>query len=150
MARALNATIAERSHEYKRPECRTPTLLKPPHRKSPISIRHQGLVKNTHVEGLLHHLCSTCHRSWTDCRLIVCQSRDWLENVMEAKIVRTLAWRIWQIKGIDLQHTVVIYGVATISRLHKMTGLFRKIALQKRLYSAKETCNFIGLAKTKK
>jgi len=57
--------------------------------------------------------------------------------------VRTLARRIWQIKGIDLPHTVVIDGVGTISRLHKMTGLFRKRALHKRLYSAKETYNFV-------
>jgi len=33
-------------------------------------------------------------------------------------------------------------GVATISRLLKIIGLFCKRALQKRLYSAKETCNF--------
>ena len=31
------------------------------------------------------------------------------------------------------------YGVATISRLLKIVGLFRKRALQKRRYSAKET-----------
>jgi len=34
------------------------------------------------------------------------------------------------------------YGVATISRLLKITGLFCKRALSKRLYSAKETYNF--------
>jgi len=34
------------------------------------------------------------------------------------------------------------YGVATISRLLKILGLFCKRALQKRLYSAKETCSF--------
>ena len=34
------------------------------------------------------------------------------------------------------------YGVATISRLLKMTGLFCKRALQERLYFAKETYNF--------
>ena len=33
------------------------------------------------------------------------------------------------------------YGVATISRLLKIIGLFRKRALSKRLYSAKETSN---------
>ena len=35
------------------------------------------------------------------------------------------------------------YGVATISRLLKIIGLFCKRILQKRLYSAKETYNFI-------
>jgi len=34
------------------------------------------------------------------------------------------------------------YGVATISRLLKILGLFCKRALQKRLYSAKESYNF--------
>jgi len=34
-----------------------------------------------------------------------------------------------------------VYGVATISRLLKNVGLFCERALQKRLYSAKETCN---------
>ena len=34
------------------------------------------------------------------------------------------------------------YGVATISRLLKFTGLFCKTALYKRLYSAEETYNF--------
>ena len=33
-------------------------------------------------------------------------------------------------------------GVATISRLLEIIGLFCKSALQKRRYSAKETCNF--------
>jgi len=35
------------------------------------------------------------------------------------------------------------YGVASISRLLKMTGLFCKRTLYKRLYSAKETYNFM-------
>jgi len=38
----------------------------------------------------------------------------------------------------DTGHT---HGVATTSRLLKIVGLFCKRALQKRLYSAKETCN---------
>jgi len=35
------------------------------------------------------------------------------------------------------------YGVAKFSRIDKITGLFRKRALHKRRYSAKETYNFI-------
>ena len=38
---------------------------------------------------------------------------------------------------------VCMYGVATISKLLKITGLFCKTALEKRLYSAKETYNLI-------
>ena len=39
------------------------------------------------------------------------------------------------------QHLQPVYGVATTSRLLKIIGLFCKRALQKRRYSAKETCN---------
>ena len=35
------------------------------------------------------------------------------------------------------------YGVALVSRIDKMIGLFCKRALYKRRYSAKETCHFI-------
>ena len=36
------------------------------------------------------------------------------------------------------------YWVATMSRLLKFIGLFCKRAIQKRRYSAKETCNFLN------
>ena len=36
----------------------------------------------------------------------------------------------------------IVYGEPTLSRLLKIIGLFCKRALKKRLYSAKETCNF--------
>jgi len=35
------------------------------------------------------------------------------------------------------------YGMATVSRIDKIIGLFCKRELQKRRYSAKETCDFI-------
>ena len=38
-----------------------------------------------------------------------------------------------------ISHT---YGVASVSRINQIIGLFCKGALQKRLYSAKETYNF--------
>ena len=41
----------------------------------------------------------------------------------------------------------VEYGVATISRLLKIIGLFCKRALFKRLYPAKQTCSLIDPAK---
>jgi len=41
-----------------------------------------------------------------------------------------------------MRKTALRYGVATISRLLKIIGLLRKRALQQRLYSAKQTCNF--------
>ena len=45
----------------------------------------------------------------------------------------------WRIE----QYSSITYGVATISRIDKTTGLFCKRDLQKRRYSAKETYNFI-------
>ena len=44
--------------------------------------------------------------------------------------------------GYDYNGSTCGYGVATISRLLKIIGLFCKRALQKRLYSAKETYDF--------
>jgi len=40
-------------------------------------------------------------------------------------------------------HTHQTYGVASLSRIDKIIGLFCKRALLKRLYSAKETCSLI-------
>ena len=37
----------------------------------------------------------------------------------------------------------ILYGVALVSRIDKIRGLFCKRGLQKRRYSAKETYNFI-------
>jgi len=42
----------------------------------------------------------------------------------------------------DIRRRTQRYAVATISRLLKITGLFCKRTLQKRLYSAKETYDF--------
>ena len=45
-----------------------------------------------------------------------------------------------EIQGASAKSTDIwVYGVATISRLLKIIGLFCKRALSKRLYSAKET-----------
>ena len=48
------------------------------------------------------------------------------------------------LRGVAFPVKTVIsrYGVSTIRRLLKMIGLFCKRALQKRLYSAKETYSF--------
>jgi len=45
-------------------------------------------------------------------------------------------------RGGKRQREILRYGVATISRLLKIIGLFCKKALSKRRYSAKETYNF--------
>ena len=56
----------------------------------------------------------------------------WFESV-----TRNLSFWTWWISG----GAVLSYGVATISRLLKIIGLFCKRALWKRRYSAKETYN---------
>ena len=43
----------------------------------------------------------------------------------------------------QVQCVNIRYGVALVSRIDKIIGLFRKRTLQKRLYSAKETYNLI-------
>jgi len=48
---------------------------------------------------------------------------------------------IWM-SQVTYEPSHILYGVATISRLLEIIRLFCKRALQKRLYSAKETCNF--------
>ena len=40
-------------------------------------------------------------------------------------------------------YTYSIYGVDSVGRIDKIIGLFCKRVLSKRLYSVKETCNFI-------
>jgi len=49
----------------------------------------------------------------------------------------------WLQTDICLQILICTYGVASVSRIDKITGLFFIRALYKRLYSAKETHNFI-------
>jgi len=51
-------------------------------------------------------------------------------------------WKIHRKETWHLLEPTNRYGVATISRLHEIIGLFCQKALQKRLYSAKETYNF--------
>ena len=46
--------------------------------------------------------------------------------------------------SIHIRHDKFIYGVALVSRIDKIIGLFCKRALQKRRYSAKQTYNFIN------
>jgi len=70
-----------------------------------------------------------------------------LQHTATLPPITWLLWRVlmwtWIIGSLTLPKIQLDYGVATISRLLKMIGLFCKRALQKRLYSAKETYNFI-------
>ena len=50
-------------------------------------------------------------------------------------------WRL-EISQQSAQYSIY-YGVALVSRIDKIIGLFCKRALKKTRYSAKETCNFI-------
>jgi len=51
---------------------------------------------------------------------------------------------LWQCATIFGRIVWLYYGVASVSMIDKIIGLFSKRALYKRLYSAKETYNFIG------
>jgi len=63
----------------------------------------------------------------------------WSRHISSSCIVRTLCsdWLKFVIWWLRLSY----YAVATISRLHKIVGLFCKRALKKRLCSAKDTYN---------
>jgi len=58
-------------------------------------------------------------------------------------VSRNLSFWIWWISGGYHFQWTLSYGVALVSRIDKMIGLFCKRALQKRRYSAKVTYNFI-------
>ena len=59
------------------------------------------------------------------------------------QIPRNLRFSIWWISGMYHFQWNLSYGVALVSRIDKIIGLFCKRALQKRQYSAKQTYNFI-------
>ena len=65
---------------------------------------------------------------------------------MDAWEGEILLWKFWVLEiafeEVNRNHEKSQYGVATISRLLEIIGLFCKRALYKRLYSAKETWNF--------
>jgi len=77
---------------------------------------------------------SRCHVSARDisaCHISLCIS-----------MCPVLTWLIAPLTVARLVGHIMVYGVATISRLLKIIGLFCKRALQKRRYSAKAPYNF--------
>jgi len=112
----------------------------------------------------VYDMCVT-HMSYTHMRVCVTRVRHinelWLIDVYEMCVTHThnslMCVIHTQLAEMCVTHThnslicvihthissiCVTYGVATISRLLKMIGLFYKRALYKRLYSAKEIYNF--------
>jgi len=67
------------------------------------------------------------------------REREKVSERKRARVEEIIPWKIW---NIHMLPSLEWYGVATMSRLLKIIGLFCKRALQKRLYSAKETYNF--------
>ena len=92
----------------------------------------------------VYDMCVT-HMSYTHMRVCVTRVRHinelWLIDVYEMCVTHTHNSLICVIHT-HISSICVTYGVATISRLLKMIGLFYKRALYKRLYSAKEIYNF--------
>ena len=110
---------------------------------SPITrLEWRALMWTGIIVQMLQHTathCNTPQHTATHCNT--------LQHTATLPPITWLLWRVlmwtWIIGSLTLPKIRLDYGVATISRLLKMIGLFCKRALQKRLYSAKETYNFI-------
>ena len=91
------------------------------------------------------HLAPTCV-TWLIHTSDMPHSHAWHDLPIWATCcIHTDGWRdsiMWEAWRICVCRKGVVYRVATILRLLKITGLFCKRALQKRRYSAKETYNF--------
>ena len=81
-------------------------------------------VLATHMQHILQHICNT------------------YVTHMQHILQHTPYTLRHTCRSVLAQCVTLCYGVATISTLLKIIGLFCKRALQKRLYSAKETYNF--------
>jgi len=90
-----------------------------------ISETHKAVMSHTHQAALFYVERQCIHKGTTGFL------RRQL-NTLDLLCTMTAKLNFWKIH----------YGVATISRLLKIIGLFCKRALEKRLYSAKETYNF--------
>ena len=108
----------------------------------------------------LHHTATHCNTDYRDCAIY--SLLDVLSNILhkilglfykralETRLYSSIhVWYHWVRVKCDMTHSHVLsnaihvwHGVATISKLLKNIGLFCKRALEKRLYSAKETYNF--------
>jgi len=109
-------------------------------------------VLATHMQHILQHICNTYvthmqhilqHTPYTlrhTCRSVLCCSVLHCAAVC-CSVLQCVALR-HTCRSVLAQCVTLCYGVATISTLLKIIGLFCKRALQKRLYSAKETYNF--------
>jgi len=93
-----------------------------------------------HVTSCHIHINETCHISsrpapYERGDLCTCTPIVLFAEVLASRQI-SMSHDTWQEA---MSHT---YGVATISRLLKIIGLFCKRALSNRQYSAKETCDF--------
>ena len=92
---------------------------------------------HTHTHTHTHaHICANCyitHATFTHTNPCL-HSND---SFIRAEQHNSPKWR----HGCSRQRHVTYYGVATISRLLQIIGLFGKRDLEKRQYSAKETYN---------
>ena len=94
----------------------------------------------THCSTLLS--TATLHRFYTVVLQVRCNTLQRTATQCNTLQHTTIHCNTPHVVVLKNQHIVLSYGVAKISRLLKIIGLFCKRALQKRQYSAKETYNF--------
>ena len=93
-----------------------------------MSLRWLAVILDSYVQ---HGVVNECVVSLRQCAML----HIWIRHVDDWKLSE------WHDAFVDcaLLHIWIRYGVATISRIDKIVGLFCKRALQKRRYSAEET-----------
>jgi len=116
-----------------------------PHIWMRLCVMHIWMSHITHVTDL-HHTSAT-HMNASRHTYDQVMSHVWISHVthMQAscRAYEYVMSHIWRrgVTHMNVSHDT--YGLASASRIDKIIGLFCKRALQKRQYSAKETCNFI-------
>jgi len=98
----------------------------------------------THCNTLQHTAthCNTLQHTATHCNALQ-QSATHRNTRQQSATQHHTATHCSTLKSPCLDDVRWQYGVALVSRIDTIIGLFCKRALQKRQYSAKETCNFI-------
>ena len=120
---------------------------RPPH----MDENYATHVRHVTHEIWMHHTCKCAsYHTWNMNASHIHEMRhtyDWaLAHVQMRLVLRVWFLRVWFIGGgrvlfVRVRGVTGYCGVATISRLLKIIGLFCKRALSKRRYSAKETYN---------
>jgi len=71
-AKTFSHPISLFSHECKEPKCRQPAKITYRGVNSAVTMQHRCSLKLGNKLGLSNHMCSTCHKLCTDCRVAPC------------------------------------------------------------------------------